>query len=293
MKIIVTGSLGHIGKPLTETLVQKGHEVTVVSSKEDKQKDIEALGAKAAIGSVDDVDFLTKTFAGADAVYCMVPPSFAENDQVAYYSRVGSHYIKAILQSGVKRVIYLSSYGAHLEKDTGFILGAHHMEQMMKKLENVTLTFMRPGYFYYNLLGFAGMIKAAGMIAANYGGDDSLPLVSPLDIATAIAEEITSPSGNQIHYVVSDNRTCSEIANVLGKAIGKPDLQWQLISSGQMQKGLEENGVPAHIAENLVQLGAAVHSRILMEDLDKHSPILGKVKLEDYAREFAAAYQQK
>ena len=86
MKIIVTGSLGHIGKPLTEELAKKDADVTVISSKEDKKKDIEAAGAKAAIGSVANVDFLIKTFTGADAVYCMVPPSFSEADQVAYYT---------------------------------------------------------------------------------------------------------------------------------------------------------------------------------------------------------------
>ena len=48
MKIIVTGSLGHISKPLTKELVQKGHTVTVISSKPGKQKEIEALGAAAA-----------------------------------------------------------------------------------------------------------------------------------------------------------------------------------------------------------------------------------------------------
>lgn len=58
MKVIVTGSLGNIGKPLTTQLVQKGHTVTVISSKSEKQKDIEANGARAAIGSLSDVDFL-------------------------------------------------------------------------------------------------------------------------------------------------------------------------------------------------------------------------------------------
>ena len=33
MKIIVTGSLGNISKPLTVGLIQKGHKVTVISSK--------------------------------------------------------------------------------------------------------------------------------------------------------------------------------------------------------------------------------------------------------------------
>ena len=51
MKIIVTGSLGYISTPLTKELIKKGHSVTVISSKAEKQAAIEALGAKAVIGA--------------------------------------------------------------------------------------------------------------------------------------------------------------------------------------------------------------------------------------------------
>ena len=72
MKIIITGSLGHISKPLAEELVQKGHAVTVISSNPDKQMDIETIGAAAAIGSIEDVIFLAKTFTDADANYLSI-----------------------------------------------------------------------------------------------------------------------------------------------------------------------------------------------------------------------------
>ncbi len=65
MKIILTGSSGNNRKPLTEGLVKKDNSVTVVSSKHDKQKAIEALGAVAAISSINDVKFLTASFTGA------------------------------------------------------------------------------------------------------------------------------------------------------------------------------------------------------------------------------------
>jgi len=74
MKIILTGSLGHIGKPLAQQLINAGHQVTVISSKVGKQTEIEALGATAAIGLLEDQDFLAAVFTGADAVYTMVPP---------------------------------------------------------------------------------------------------------------------------------------------------------------------------------------------------------------------------
>ena len=73
MKMTIAGSVGHIGKPLTQELVLRGHQITVISSKAARQEEIEALGASSAIGSMKDVDFLTRAFTGADAVYCMVP----------------------------------------------------------------------------------------------------------------------------------------------------------------------------------------------------------------------------
>lgn len=71
MNIVITGSLGNISKPLIKELVQKEHSVTVISSKAERKKDIEALGAKAAIGTMQHVDFLSATFQGADIVYLM------------------------------------------------------------------------------------------------------------------------------------------------------------------------------------------------------------------------------
>lgn len=58
MKVVITGLLGHISKPLTTELVQKGHDVTVISSNPEKREAIEQVGASAAIGSLEDVAFL-------------------------------------------------------------------------------------------------------------------------------------------------------------------------------------------------------------------------------------------
>ncbi len=96
MKIVVTSSLGNISKPLTETLVGQGHNVTVVSSDPKKQKDIEAPGAKPSIGSISDTAFLTDTFKGADAVYTMIPLSFTEPDLGDYLHRMAQNYAQAL-----------------------------------------------------------------------------------------------------------------------------------------------------------------------------------------------------
>jgi hypothetical protein len=55
--------------------------ITLISHNHEKQKDIEALGATIAIGSIEDVNFLATSYAGADTVYTMLrPPNLANSD---------------------------------------------------------------------------------------------------------------------------------------------------------------------------------------------------------------------
>lgn len=195
MKITLAGSLGYIGRPLTKKLVQKGHSVKVISSNAERQKDIEALGATAAIGSLDDVDFITSAFKGADAVFCMVPPAnyFDHNlDLLAYYKNLGHNYSQAIIQSGVKKVVNLSSIGAHLKEGNGILQGTFYVENILNALpSDVAITHICPTEFYYNLLPQVHSAKENGFIVSNIRGEVVNAWGSTTDIANAIAEEIT------------------------------------------------------------------------------------------------------
>jgi uncharacterized protein YbjT (DUF2867 family) len=298
MKIIVTGSLGHISKPLTEGLVQEGHEVTVISSNPERKQGIEALGATAAIGSVEDVSFLTEAFTGADAVYTMVPPGGffdPDFDIMEHTRKIANNFAQAIQQSGVKRVVHLSSIGAHTDKGNGILAFHYIAEQTLDALPaDVAITFLRPVGFYYNLYSFVDIIKTQGLIASNYGEDDKDPWVSPVDIAAVAAEEILKPfEGRNIRYIASEELTCNEVAGILGKAIGKPDLKWIIIPDEQLLNGMKASGMNPRIAEGLVEMNASRRNGILYEDYYRHRPTLGKVKMEDFAKEFAAVYKQE
>jgi uncharacterized protein YbjT (DUF2867 family) len=295
MKIIVTGSLGHISKPLAQELVQKGHSVTIISSNAEKQKEIEAFGATAAIGKLEDVQFLTTTFTGADAVYCMEPPAgyFHNNiDLMAYINNIANNFAQAIQQSGVKHVVHLSSIGAHTNKGVGILVFHYNAEKILSKLPpGVSITFMRPVGFYYNLFAFVNTIKTQDAIVTNYGGTDKEPWVSPIDIAAAVAEEMLAPhKGRKIRYVASDELSPNEVASILGTAIGKPDLKWLVIPGEQLQSGLIAAGMNPTVAKGFVEMNASRVNGLLYEDYFRNKPTLGKVKLKDFAKDFAAAF---
>lgn len=298
MNITLAGSLGHIGRSLTQELVQKGHSVTVISSNTERQKNIEAMGATAAIGSLEDVDFITSAFAGADAAFCMVPPAnyFDHKlDLPGYYQRLGNNYAQAITQTGVKNIVNLSTIGANMAKGNGLLLGAHHVENILNELSSdVAIAHIRPTEFYYNLLPQVHSAKENGFMASNIGGDVVNAWVSPTDIASVITEEITSPlTGRKVRYVASDEVTYDELAAILGEAIGNPDLKWVTITDEQMQDGLVAAGMQPAIAAGLTEMCASINSGLLYEHYNLHKPaLMGDVKMRDFAEDFAEAYNQ-
>ena len=302
MKITVTGSLGYISTPLIQKLIEKGHSVTVISSDAGKQKAIEELEATAAIGTMENVDFLTGAFAGADAVYCMLAPygNFADpnNNAEAVIARAGAiahNYVQAIERSGVKRVVYLSSIGAHMEKGAGLIVIHHHGENILNKLPtDVNISFMRPSGFYKNLLLFVNAIKSQNTIAARYGGDDVNVFVSNLDIADAIVDELESQEqGRKIRYVASEEMTCNEEAAILGTAIGKPDLKWISINDQQQLEAYTAHGMNESLARQFVEMNASIHNGKFFKDYNRNKPVFGKVKMEEFAKQFSAVYNQQ
>ena len=138
------------------------------------------------------------------------------------------------------------------------------------------------------------MIKSQGVIAANYGGDHIIPWVSPLDIAAAVAEELLTPSiGRKARSVASEDLSGNETARLLGEAIGRPDLRWEIISDEATLSGLVSLGMNPNIAAGLVEMYSALHSGVLAEDYYRNKPaVMGKVKMSDFAQDFAAAYSQ-
>jgi len=293
MNYVLTGGAGHITHSLAAQLLAAGHEVTVIGRNESNLQELLSQGAKAAIGSVEDVSFLINAFKGADAVYTMVPPYFAATDWKAWIGGIGRNYAEAIAEAGVKYVVNLSSIGAHLPDGAGPISGLHRVEQALNKLEGVHILHLRPAFFHINLLANIPLIKQANIIGSNYGGDETkIVLVHPLDIADVAAAALLSKdfTGHSVRYIASDEKTTSQIAATLGKAIQKPELPWVTFTDEQNKEGLLGAGLPQEIAENYTQMGAGMRQGILTEDYWKHHPGLSKRNLESFAPEFAAAY---
>ncbi len=294
MKYVITGGAGNISKPLAVQLLKAGHQVTVIGRNATNLKELTEEGINTAIGFVEDVDFLTKTFTGADAVYTMVPPIHATTDWKAQISKIGQIYAAALKASGVKYVVNLSSIGAHLPDGVGPVSGLYQVEQSLNTLTDVNIKHLRPSYFYNNLLANIGMIKGMGIIGGNFAAvEGRFPIVAPADIADVAADELLGLSfrGHSIRYIASDEVSTNQIASVLGTAIGKPDLAWVQFTDEQALSGMLQAGLPEEMAKNYTEMNHSLNSGDMSADYFTHRPTtLGKIKLADFAKTFASAY---
>ncbi|HSB93292.1 MAG TPA: NmrA family NAD(P)-binding protein [Flavitalea sp.] len=294
MKYVLTGSTGHITKPVTIKLVEAGHDVSVITSSEAKRQEIESLGAKALVGTIEDRDFLTNSFSGADVVYTMVPPKWDPTDWKAYIGSIGTNYAAAIKTAGVKKVVNLSSVGADQDSGCGPVTGLHHVENELNALAGVDVKHLRPGYFYDNLLSNIGMIKGMNLMGSNMKANAVLPVADTNDIAEVAASFLLHPTftGKSFEYVISDVVTPGSITSLIGKEIGKPELPWVEFTDEQSIGGMQQAGLSEEVARNYTEMGAAIRSGKMMSHfISVGKPVIGKVKAEEFAKRFASIYR--
>jgi uncharacterized protein YbjT (DUF2867 family) len=291
---VITGSIGHISRPIINGLVKAGKDVRVITSSQDRVKEIESLGAKALVGQVQDLPFLKNAFKGADVVYTMIPPIWQTNNWRASQNEVAKNYAEAIQANGIKYVVNLSSIGAHIGNGVGPVDGLHDFEQLLNKIPGLNVKHLRPSFFFYNLLAQVGLVKQSGILGGNYGEGEKIFFVHTNDIASAALEELSNLnfSGNSVRYVFGDERSGKEVAEVLSKEIGK-QINWVVFTDEQQKQGLLQAGLSETHSQGYTDMGKAMREGKMQADARKNKPLLSPTKLETFAKEFAAAYQSQ
>lgn len=238
---VIMGATGNIGSKLAKVLLDKGEKVTVHGRSAERLQPFVDRGAIAAIGDIVDVRFSTNTFKGADAVFAMIPQDYQTKDFRKYYNELGDNIVKAIQESGVKHVVFLSSHGVHLPDKVGPVKGLHDVEQKLNKLADVNVLHLRPTYFMENLLANVGMIKNMGITGGGIKEDWKFPMVATKDIASVAAEHLLKRdfSGKTSHESLGERDvTMNEVTKIFGEKIGKPGLYYAQFSPEEEKKGL-------------------------------------------------------
>jgi nucleoside-diphosphate-sugar epimerase len=156
MKVLVTGGTGFTGKALVRRLIDLGHQVVALDSKEGlKTREIRDWGAEVILGSVTDMDAVRRAVEGAEVVH-HVAAAFREMDvPESYYYDVNvngtRNVFQAALDAGVRKVVSCSTCGVHGNVDhppageDAPIQPADYYQRTKWEAEPVALEFFRRG----------------------------------------------------------------------------------------------------------------------------------------------------
>jgi len=294
---IITGATGNTGSVVAEKLLAEGQKVRVVGRDPQRLERLTQKGAESFIADATDADALRNAFAGAKAVYAMVPPNIASPDVRGYEESVSDALRAAIEGEGIKYAVVLSSVGADKSHGTGPVAGLHSLEKKLEGTPGLNALFLRAGYFMENLLPQAGVIKSMGSMAGPVKEDLPLPMIAARDIGTFAAEALLKLDfvGKSTHELQGPRDvTYAEVAKIVGAAIGKADLAYNHVPAVQLKPVLMQMGMSSNMADQLLEMADALNSGHMKTLELRSSANTTPTTLETFVAEiFLPAYRGK
>jgi uncharacterized protein YbjT (DUF2867 family) len=260
---VVTGSTGNSGSVVASHLLSAGKKVRGIGRSAERMQWLARKGGEPFVANLTDSEALTRAFTGAEAVYVMIPPDYANPHYRAYQEAVITSIATALERAKVKHAVTLSSFGADKPDKTGPVVGLHQLEQHLNRIAGLNVLHLRAGYFMENTLTQADMVRKLGMAAGPLRPDLRLAMIAARDIGAAAADallklDFKGPQTHELHG--QRDLTMSEVATIIGAAIGNPKLTYQQATDDQVRGAMLQMGMSAELVDLLLEMSAALNS---------------------------------
>jgi uncharacterized protein YbjT (DUF2867 family) len=260
---VVCGATGNTGNVVARNLLEEGEKVRAIGRSLERLKALAADGAEAFPADLTDTITLAKAFAGAKAVYLVMPPNLSSPDYRGFQSRVAQAVASALQSARVTHAVTLSSIGADKPDKTGPVAGLHDFEERLNRLQVLNVLHLRAGYFMENTLPQVANIEKMGMAAGPLDPELKLSMIAAEDVGAAAADALLS-----LNFTEKQTRelqgqrdiTMREATEIIGKAIGRPELPYARAEDNQVRAALIQIGMSLNVADLILEMAAALNS---------------------------------
>jgi uncharacterized protein YbjT (DUF2867 family) len=292
--IAVMGASGNTGGRISEQLLRHGERIRALGCSSQRLAALERRGADVRTGDATDAAFLTKAFRDADAVYTLLPPDPQSPDLRKTWDQEGEALVKAIRDSGVRYVVFLSSIGADLPEGTGPIAGLHAQEERLRTLAGVSVLILRSASFFENFYAVLGVIKHRGINGGAVAPDLRLPMIATRDIADVAARALKARdwTGAVVRELLGPRDiTFAEATRIIGERIGKPDLKYVQFPYADYASSLVQMGLSANMAALYAEMARAFNDGKIRSREGRKPENTTPTRFEDFAEDLARAYE--
>ncbi|MFJ3262452.1 NAD(P)H-binding protein [Pseudomonas sp. NPDC086581] len=293
--ITVMGATGRTGSRICQTLLEAGVPVRALGRNAERLAPLANAGAHIAVGEPHDAAFLSEAFRGSGAVYTLLAYGPDTEDYRQQQAAQGEAIFAAIRDSGVRRVVFLSSVGAEVPSGTGPIISMHDQEQRLRLLPpEVDVLMLRSGALFENLYGALEIVRAFGCYSDAVAPDVPVPMVATQDVADAASRALLERDwrGHVTREVLGQRDiSYAQATRLLGAAIGRPDLPYVPVSPQELERALREAGCSASIAACYAELGEAISCGRVRAQEARSPANTTATRFEDFAQDWAGAYR--
>lgn len=210
--ILVTGATGTVGRELCLQLIERGETVRAMSRAPEKARALLGAAVDVLRGDFSDPASLSAAVEGVESVFLLTagmagPPPDAMVCALA-------------AQAGVGRIVRLSVLEAGGDENDP-VTGWHTTAENAVKASALPWTFLRPGGFMSNTLGWAETIRRDRAVRALFA-DLKVAWIDPYDIAAVAVRVLTEDGHYGQAYPLSGPQALSprEQVGILAAALG-------------------------------------------------------------------------
>jgi len=246
--IIVTAPTGAIGHQVLENVLQGQEPIRVIARDPSRLPPHARDRIDVVQGSHSDAAVVNKAFAGADAVFWLVPPDPRAKTVDAAYVDFTRPACAAFKTHGVKRVVGISALGrgTPAAAHAGLVTASLKMDDLIASAGVHYRAVTNPS-FMDNLLRQVELIKTKGIFSLPIAGDLKQPSASTRDIAATAAKLLLDQSWTGVGSVPvlgPEDLSYNDMATIMSEVLGKPvrfqEMPRDIFKAGLLQRGMSE-----------------------------------------------------
>jgi uncharacterized protein YbjT (DUF2867 family) len=265
--IVITTPTGTIGRQVLDNVLQADAPARVIVR--DPSRLAREIRERVEIveGSTGDAAVVNKAFAGADAVFWIVPPDQNTDDLAEYYYRFNTIAADAIKAQHVQRIVWISTLGSDTSKPAGPLSAALVADKPLEDT-GVAARILDPATFMDNLLRQTTSLKEQNRFSWPNAADQVLHNIATRDIAAKAAQLLLDShwiGQERVSLVGPDNLTPNEMAEIMSEVLGKP-IHFEYISPEDYKASMLRMGVKDTVAQDRVDMAVAVNAGFYMHD---------------------------
>jgi uncharacterized protein YbjT (DUF2867 family) len=224
--IVVTAPTGNIGHQVVQNLLAHDAPVRVVVRDPDRLAAPVRDRVEVVTGSHGDPDVIAKAFAGAEAVFWLVPPDRQAGHVLDMYVEFSRPAARAFAEQGVRRVVGISALGRGSAQagGAGLVTASLAMDDLIAA-SGVAYRALTLPSFMENVLRQVPVIRDRGLYFGPSDPDRRMPVVASRDTAAVAARLLlddTWTSTGEVPVLGPEDLSLTDEVRIMSEVLGHP-----------------------------------------------------------------------